>query len=143
MCLNIAIYHLVVSVGKQYLPPFLMFSLFNTAFSPLLLISNMSINSCFSPPPPHAHDSCGKFFTARTGHSCPKGKADFQLKIGSPGSLSLSGGIPLELELGGWQLFRDLHYTRPRLGMLRHGFHFAISLNISRSITAYSEDSTV
>lgn len=47
-------------------------------------------------------------------------------------------GVPPQLSLGGWQLFKGLHYTR-LLRLLQNGFHFAISLNISRNIMAYSE----
>ena len=45
----------------------------------------MGKNSWFSP----SHESCGKSVTTRAGHSCPQSKADFQLKIGTPGSISV------------------------------------------------------
>lgn len=134
-------YHLVFDVGEHIicLPPFLSLSLLNHSFFFFFCqAQSMNINSWFSPP----HEFCGKFVTTRTGHSCPRSSMGFPVKNRNPWLyLCLVGS---QLKLGGWQLFKDLHYPRPLVRILQNGFCFcAISLNVSTSIKAYSEDSMV
>ena len=69
-------------------------------------------------------------------------KADFQLKIGTPGSISVWWD-PTSIKAGWVAAVQGPPLCQALPGLLRNGFHFTISLSVSRSITAYSEDSTV
>ena len=77
--------HFLFGVGKHIIgllcwsSLFLTMSLFSFKFKAWVKIAG-SLPS---------HESCGKSVTTRAGHSCPQSKADFQLKIGTPGSISV------------------------------------------------------
>lgn len=136
MYLNTAKCHLVLG---DYLPPFLILSFLH--YSSLLFFQawSMNINSCLSLP----HESCGKFFTTRTGHSCPRSKADFQLNIETSGSIAVWWD-PTSIKVGRVAAVQGppLNQTTPQ-DAAKNGFHFTISISGSRNIMAYTKDSMV